>query len=40
MPLSIKSLKTKPRKLVSRQVPRDVPGYDSGREASEEEEEE
>ena len=37
MPLSIKSLKSKPRKSVRRQVPRDVPSYDSGREASEEE---
>ena len=37
MPLYIKSLKIKPRKLI-RQVPRDVPDYDSRREDSEEEE--
>ena len=37
MPLSIKSLKTKLRKSMRRQKPRDVPGYDSGREVSYEE---
>ena len=36
MPIFFKSLKTKPRKSVRRQVPRDVLGYDSGREALEE----
>ena len=32
MPLSIKGLKTKPRKSVRRQTPRDMAGYDSGKE--------
>ena len=34
MPLSPKGLKTKPRKLVRRKPPRDMPGYDSGMETS------
>ena len=37
MPLSIKNLKTKLRKSVRRQTPKDVPGYDSRREVSDEE---
>ena len=37
MPLSPKGLKTKPNKSVRRQPPRDMSGYDSGREASNEE---
>ena len=37
MPLSMKSLKTKPRKSIRRHVPTNVPSYDSGREASEKE---
>ena len=40
MPLSPKGLKTKPRKSVRRESPRDMLGYDSGIEALYEKEEE
>ena len=37
MPFSPKGLKTNPRKLVRKQLPKEMPGYDSGMEASYEE---
>ena len=37
MPFSPKGSKTKPRKSVRKQLPKEMPGYDSGMEASYEE---